>query len=135
MTLYPIVPRRLYECLEHGRVPWQRPWSGGELPNTLFNQTQSRGVPVWLLAAHASPCLRALWRREQSDHQETDLFVAQGMTARRRRSIDSVHEVEQQQGAAPGAQDIVRPHGNIRHLLGRVGQVFPAQAGDGLRFL
>jgi hypothetical protein len=102
---------------------WSR--EGNDDYTALIPVLSSQAAPH--LDAAGFPLLRGLWRREQSDQRQTALFVAQRMTARRCRPLDGVHEVEQRQGAAPGAQDIVRPHGNVRNRLGRVGWVFPAQ--------
>src|SRR5262249_50274487 len=51
MTLYELITKRMCDRLQHGTVPWHRPWSGGDLPKNLFSQQPYRGVNVWLLAA------------------------------------------------------------------------------------
>jgi len=57
MSIYEIVTCRLCGRLKQGTVPWQRPWSGGDLPKNLVSQKSYRGVNVWLLTAQpfASP--------------------------------------------------------------------------------
>jgi hypothetical protein len=57
MTISELITKRMCDRLQHGTVPWHRPWSGGELPKNLFSPQPYRGVNVWLLAAqpYASP--------------------------------------------------------------------------------
>jgi antirestriction protein ArdC len=50
--VYAIVTERVIRLLEQGTVPWQKPWSGGEmLPRNLISGREYRGVNVFLLQA------------------------------------------------------------------------------------
>ena len=42
---------RILAQLEQGTVPWQRPWSGGEVPRNLVSKKEYRGINVFLLGA------------------------------------------------------------------------------------
>jgi antirestriction protein ArdC len=51
-TVYDLITDRILEKLQHGTVPWQKPWnSAAGLPRNLFNQKPYRGINVWVLGA------------------------------------------------------------------------------------
>jgi antirestriction protein ArdC len=50
--VYQVVTDRIIGLLEQGVVPWQKPWSGGDmLPRNLISKRDYRGVNVFLLQA------------------------------------------------------------------------------------
>ncbi len=55
--VYNIVTDRVLSLLEHGVVPWKRPWAGGEPPANLVSKKPYRGINPFLLAStgYASP--------------------------------------------------------------------------------
>ena len=55
--VYDIVTDRVLSLLEHGTVPWHRPWVGGEPPRNLASGKPYRGINPFLLAStgYASP--------------------------------------------------------------------------------
>ena len=59
MNVYEIITERILGKLEEGRVPWRKPWQGGEagMPRNLQTGHPYRGINVFLLAAagYASP--------------------------------------------------------------------------------
>ncbi len=81
MNTYEIVTERIIELLEHGVVPWRRPWSAAGAPRNLMSKKQYRGVnffllsatkyvsPFWFTLKQANDVLRyyRLWNVEQCD--------------------------------------------------------------------
>src|SRR5262245_12504513 len=58
MNVYDTITQRIMEQLEHGTVPWQRPWNHtAGMPRNLMSQKAYRGINVWLLASagYSSP--------------------------------------------------------------------------------
>jgi antirestriction protein ArdC len=52
VDVYQVITDRIVGLLEHGVIPWQRPWNGGELlPRNLTSRKPYRGVNVFLLLA------------------------------------------------------------------------------------
>ena len=51
IDVYEIVTNRIIELLESATIPWQQPWSGGEVPMNLISKRPYRGINVWLLAS------------------------------------------------------------------------------------
>jgi antirestriction protein ArdC len=50
-SVYEIVTERILEKLEHGTVPWHKPWAGGGCPQNLVSGKEYRGVNIWLLGS------------------------------------------------------------------------------------
>jgi len=48
--VYEYVTERITKALEQGKIPWQKPWNGGEAPKNLVSGKTYRGINVWLLA-------------------------------------------------------------------------------------
>jgi antirestriction protein ArdC len=51
MDVYGIVTEKIINLLEHGTVPWRRPWSSAGLPRNLVSKKPYRGVNFFLLSA------------------------------------------------------------------------------------
>ena len=56
MTAYDQITARLLDLLEHGTIPWRKPWRGG-IPANLFTKKEYRGINTLMLgwAKFASP--------------------------------------------------------------------------------
>jgi antirestriction protein ArdC len=51
-SVYEIITERVIALLEAGKIPWQKPWRGGEqAPQNLISRKPYRGVNVFLLNA------------------------------------------------------------------------------------
>lgn len=62
MNVYEVITSRIIQQLEHGTVPWHKPWRtpGPEsLPKNLVSGHQYSGVNFWLL--HSSPFCSNYW--------------------------------------------------------------------------
>jgi antirestriction protein ArdC len=58
MNIYEAITQRIRAQLEHGTVPWQKPWNHtAGLPRNLRSQKASRGINVGRLASagYSSP--------------------------------------------------------------------------------
>jgi antirestriction protein ArdC len=51
MNTYEIVTERIINLLEHGVIPWRRPWASTGLPRNLVSKKPYRGVNSFLLGA------------------------------------------------------------------------------------
>jgi antirestriction protein ArdC len=51
MNTYEIVTERIINLLEHGVIPWRRPWAATGLPRNLVSKKTYRGVNSFLLGA------------------------------------------------------------------------------------
>jgi len=51
MNTYEIVTERIINLLEHGVIPWRRPWAATGLPRNLVSKKPYRGVNSFLLGA------------------------------------------------------------------------------------
>jgi antirestriction protein ArdC len=51
MNTYEIVTERIVHLLEHGVIPWRRPWAATGLPRNLVSKKTYRGVNSFLLGA------------------------------------------------------------------------------------
>jgi antirestriction protein ArdC len=52
MNACEIITARIMEQLEHGTVPWQKPWNAqAGIPQNLLSQKHYRGINVWMLAS------------------------------------------------------------------------------------
>lgn len=51
MNTYEIVTEKILNLLEHGVVPWRRPWTAAGLPRNLVSQKTYRGINLFLLSA------------------------------------------------------------------------------------
>jgi antirestriction protein ArdC len=51
MNTYEIVTERIIDLLEHGVIPWRRPWTAAGLPHNLVSKKPYRGVNSFLLSA------------------------------------------------------------------------------------
>lgn len=49
--VYSIATNRIIEHLEHGTVPWRKPWTGSGLPRNLLTKKPYRGINLWMLNA------------------------------------------------------------------------------------
>lgn len=51
MDVYEIITKRIVESLEHGDIPWRKPWEGGPegMPRNFMSTKPYRGVNVFLL--------------------------------------------------------------------------------------
>ena len=79
VDVYQVVTDRIVELLEKSIVPWQKPWSGGELaPRNLISQRDYRGVNVFLL--HAMSFESPFWLTFRQC-QSINGFVRQGEKA------------------------------------------------------
>jgi len=51
MDTYAIVTEKIVNLLEHGVIPWRRPWSATGLPRNVVSKKPYRGINVFLLSA------------------------------------------------------------------------------------
>ena len=51
MDIYSIVTERIINLLEHGIVPWRRPWTSAGLPRNLVSKKPYKGINHFLLSA------------------------------------------------------------------------------------
>jgi antirestriction protein ArdC len=51
MDIYAVVTEKIINLLEHGVVPWRRPWASTGLPRNLVSKKPYRGVNFFLLSA------------------------------------------------------------------------------------
>jgi len=51
MDTYAIVTEKIVNLLEHGVVPWRRPWSATGRPRNVVSKKPYRGINVFLLSA------------------------------------------------------------------------------------
>jgi antirestriction protein ArdC len=51
MKVEEVITQRIMEQLERGVIPWQRPWSGGEMPKNLVTKKEYKGINTFMLAA------------------------------------------------------------------------------------
>lgn len=51
LDVYAIITNRIIELLEHGTVPWKKPWTedGAGIPRNLLSKRPYRGINFWLL--------------------------------------------------------------------------------------
>lgn len=49
--VYRDVTNRMIEALELGRIPWQKPWSGGMRPMNYISGKAYSGINTWILAS------------------------------------------------------------------------------------
>ena len=49
MHIYDIITQQIVTQLEHGTVPWRRPWRSRGVPRNLLSLKPYRGINVWLL--------------------------------------------------------------------------------------
>jgi antirestriction protein ArdC len=49
IDVYAIVTDRIIDLLEKGTIPWQKPWTGGEIPMNAFSKRPYRGINHLLL--------------------------------------------------------------------------------------
>ena len=52
MNTYEIVTERIINLLEHGVIPWRRPWAATGLPRNLVSKKTYRGVNSFLSRGH-----------------------------------------------------------------------------------
>ena len=84
MNTYEIVTERIINLLEHGVIPWRRPWASTGLPRNLVSKKTYRGVNSFLLGAtkYVSPLWLTLKQANQlggsvrkGEHGELVIFV------------------------------------------------------------
>lgn len=49
IDVYSLVTNRIIELLEHGTVPWRKPWTESGLPQNLISKRHYRGINLMLL--------------------------------------------------------------------------------------
>jgi antirestriction protein ArdC len=49
MHIYDTITQQIVTQLEHGTVPWRRPWKSRGVPRNLLSLKPYRGINVWLL--------------------------------------------------------------------------------------
>ena len=49
MSAYDTITQQIVTQLEHGTVPWRRPWKSRGVPRNLLSLKPYRGINVWLL--------------------------------------------------------------------------------------
>ncbi len=54
-TVYELVTAKITEQLEHGVIPWRRPWTGGGAPRNAVSKREYSGVNVFLLGGYSCP--------------------------------------------------------------------------------
>ena len=56
-AVYDYVTERMLKALDEKKVPWQKPWTGGEMPMNLVSKKEYRGINCFLLgfSPYASP--------------------------------------------------------------------------------
>ena len=56
-TVYDVITDHILEKLDHGVIPWQRPWADGGPPKNLVSGKPYRGINTFILgcAGFASP--------------------------------------------------------------------------------
>ena len=59
MDVYAIVTEKIINLLEHGVIPWRRPWTSTGLPRNLVSKKPYRGINYFLLSA--SKYVSPLW--------------------------------------------------------------------------
>jgi antirestriction protein ArdC len=107
MNVYEIVTEKIVSLLEHGVVPWRRPWTSTGLPRNLVSKKPYRGINYFLLSAskYVSPfwltirqanelgghvrkgeesTIVVFWKVEDLDDQTEDLDAGEDKKARRR---------------------------------------------------
>ena len=52
MHIYDAITQQIVTQLEHGTVPWRRPWKSRGVPRNLLSLKPYRGINVWLLLSH-----------------------------------------------------------------------------------
>lgn len=50
-----IVTNRIISQLEHGTVPWRKPWTDAGMPENLISKRAYQGINVWLLTSLGYP--------------------------------------------------------------------------------
>ena len=116
MNPYEIVTERIINLLEHGVIPWRRPWASTGLPRNLVSKKPYRGVNAFLLGAtkYVSPYWLTLkqanqlggsvrkgehgelvifWKVEGVDEAEHDTANIEGNETARRRLLLKFYRV------------------------------------------
>jgi N-terminal domain of anti-restriction factor ArdC len=110
MNTYEIVTERIINLLEHGVIPWRRPWAATGLPRNLVSKKTYRGVnsfllgatkyvsPFWLTLKQANQLggsvrkgehgeLVIFWKVEGLDETDRDTVNIEGNETARRRLL------------------------------------------------
>ena len=116
MNTYEIVTERIINLLEHGVIPWRRPWVSTGLPCNLVSKKQYRGVnsfllgatkyvsPYWLTLKQANQLggsvrkgehgeLVIFWKVEGMDEADRDTANIEGNETARRRLLLKFYRV------------------------------------------
>src|SRR6266851_5585069 len=113
MDVYSIIAERIIDKLEHGTVPWHRPWRSIGAPRNLISKKLYRGINVWLLTAqgYTSPYWATIWQIN-GQVRKGEKANARGLLAdlcrqRRIKVNGDRYEPEQEQPEGPGRLRLV----------------------------